>query len=151
MFENEIERLIQSLDNDPNSRGKFVFGEIQPTYAVVGLANGTIGNSICHYEVRKSHDNAPGREVYYSVEVHFEGNEHAYEPFTPLISNLPEIDAISFNTSDICRRLRGNKHAIRYGKGLPTSTKNIVDELKGQLVSLDKAIGGDLQRIIANM
>jgi len=150
MFENEITDLRNALANDDRTRGRFQFGEIADSYAVVKLADGTIGNTNCHYEVRKSNDNVRGNEVMYSVEVHFQGVMANYENFIPFLNSFPDIDTIPFGSNDICRRLRGNRYAIRYGKGLPLNTPNIVSILKEQLLCLELAIGNDLKQIIAN-
>ncbi len=143
MFENEINDLRIALANDDKTRGRFQFGEIADTYAVVAVVNSTIGNINCHYEVRKSRG-------MYSVEVHFQGVMANYENYMPLINTFPDIDTISMASNELCRRLRGNRYAIRYGKGLPLNTPNIVDKLKEQLVNLELAVGNTLRQIIAN-
>lgn len=150
MLENVIRDLSNALAIDNRTQGRFQFGEIADSYAVVKLTDGSIGGKKCHYEVRQSNDNIRGNEMMYSIEVHFEANKANYENFIPLINELPDIDTIPTDPNKVCRRMRGNRYAIRYGKGLPLNTPNIAIRLMEQLLSLESAIGNDLRRITSN-
>jgi len=114
----------------------FVFQKPTSKYVWISDKQNIIGNLIAHYEI--SIDKAKG---IYIVDIHFEGKEKTLkEQFKPIIDNLPpELNPINW---------QGSK-SIRYGKGIPIETPDLINKLIEQLVFLEVTLGDRIRNIIS--
>ncbi len=140
MIEEVVNALMIALANDEKTKGKFVFGEIKPTYVFVGDGYDIIGNNDYHYEVKHF------RHQTFSVEFHIEGANQVYERFIPYAKKL--------NINGLTAGRRGPREDGRYfilsGNYLPNNFNlaKIVTQLKENLLFMETQIGDDLRKII---
>ena len=139
-FKQTIEELRIELERDANTSGLFKIGKIAKDWAWVGDTKGIIGNVVCHYEI--SLGKVKGNRTLYSVEIHFEAvNIDEQYQFNPIINQLPiELEPIKWRKVP----------CIRYKECIPQFHPNLIDELKVQLLFLEKTLGDQLREIIVS-